>query len=183
MATESDLIISVDVETSGPIPGEYSMLSLGAWILGSNHEFYVEFQPLNDNAVPEALSVTGFSLDALRESGKSPKIAMAEFGTWIEEHARDRKPVMAGFNVGFDWSFVNWYFHRFMGANPLGFTSIDIKSLFMGLAGCSWPETKSSRIPDRFQPTTKANHNALDDAKAQGEMLAAMICASRRIAE
>ena len=42
MATESDLIISVDVETSGPIPGEYSMLSLGAWILGSNHEFYIE---------------------------------------------------------------------------------------------------------------------------------------------
>lgn len=178
MTNEADLIISVDVETSGPVPGEYSMLSLGAWMLGSNHEFYVELQPINDNTVPEALAVTGFSLDELRESGKTPEIAMSEFAAWISQHATDQKPILAGFNVGFDWSFVNWYFHKFLGANPLGFTSIDIKSFYMGLTGCSWSETKSSKIPDQFQPITKATHNALDDAKAQGEMLAAMIRAS-----
>jgi hypothetical protein len=33
------------------------------------------------------------------------------------------------FNAPFDWSFVNYYFHRFTGANPFGFTALDIKAV------------------------------------------------------
>jgi ribonuclease T len=34
MAGKKECLISVDVETSGPIPGDYSMLSLGACVVG-----------------------------------------------------------------------------------------------------------------------------------------------------
>lgn len=173
---EHENFISVDVETAGPIPGEYSMLSIGACPLHAPDDgFYVELQPINDNAVPDALRVTGFSLDKLRTTGMAPPEAMARFAAWLKGQAANGDPILVGFNVGFDWSFVNWYFHKFTGSNPFGYTSLDIKSYYMGLAGCSWSDTRSSRIPDRFQPKAEATHNALDDARAQAEMLSAML--------
>ena len=66
MKAPDERYISVDVETAGPIPGEYSLLSLGACVVGHPDDtFYVEFKPLNDNAIPEALRVSGFRLEDL----------------------------------------------------------------------------------------------------------------------
>ena len=48
MANKSELYISVDVETSGPIPVEFSLLSLGACIVGNTSKtFYAEIKPLH----------------------------------------------------------------------------------------------------------------------------------------
>lgn len=45
--------MTVDIEASGPIPGEYSMLSLGACIVGDiSKRFYIEIKPINDNFCP-----------------------------------------------------------------------------------------------------------------------------------
>jgi DNA polymerase III epsilon subunit-like protein len=178
MKTEGECFISVDVETAGPIPGEYSMLSLGACVVGRREEaFYVELKPLNGNAVPDALKVTGFDLAELRKTGERPEDAMAKFRGWLA--GAGEKPVFLGFNAGFDWSFVNWYFHRFLGENPFGFAPLDVKSYYMGLTGCSWADTKSSRIRPEFQPTQPGNHNALADARAQAEMFEKMLAAER----
>lgn len=175
MANKSEVFISVDVESSGPIPGDYSMLSLGACVVGSNGEgFYVEFKPLNDNAVPEAMNVTGFDLATLAEKGERPEAAMNKLAAWVKEVAGDAKPVFVGFNAGFDWSFVNWYFMHFLKDNPFGFAALDIKSYYMGLTGCGWDETKSSRIRPEFQPAKAGDHNALNDARSQGEMFKKM---------
>ncbi len=43
--------ISLDIETSGPIPGEFSMLSLGASVVDDDDKtFLVQLKPLNGNA-------------------------------------------------------------------------------------------------------------------------------------
>lgn len=175
MANKPEVFISVDVESSGPIPGHYSMLSLGACVVGSNDKgFYVEFKPLNDNAVPEAIKVTGFDLATLAEKGERPEVAMKKLAEWVKEVAGDAEPVLVSFNAGFDWSFVNWYFIHFLKDNPFGFAALDIKSFYMGLTGCSWDDTKSSRVRPEFQPATAGDHNALNDARSQGEMFEKM---------
>lgn len=175
MANKAEVFISVDVETSGPIPGDYSMLSLGACVIGGNENgFYAEFQPLNDNAVPEAMKVSGFDLAKLSKTGDRPKDAMEKLAAWVKGVAGDTKPVFVGFNAGFDWSFVNWYFIHFHKDNPFGFAPLDIKSYYMGLTGCNWEGTKSSRVKPEFQPAKAGNHNALNDARAQGEMFEKM---------
>lgn len=171
MANKTEVFISVDVESSGPIPGDYSMLSLGACVIGDDDKgFYTEFKPLNDNAIPEATRVTGFDLAKLAESGEHPEIAMKQLAAWVKEVSGDRKPIFVGFNAGFDWSFVNWYFAHFLMDNPFGFAPLDIKSYYMGLTGCTWEDTKSSRIRMEFQPAKPGDHNALNDARAQGVM-------------
>jgi hypothetical protein len=75
-----------------------------------------------------------------------------------------------GLNAPFDWSFVNYYFLKYLGVNPFGFTALDIKALFMGVTGCSWYDTRSSSISKRVHPTLKGDHDALHDARYQAEL-------------
>ena len=87
------------------------MLSLGACVIGDEAlHFYAELQPINSNAIPKALEISGFTLEQLSEKGEAPKIAMNKFRDWLKEVRGTRKPVFVGFNASFDWSFVNWYF-------------------------------------------------------------------------
>ena len=163
--------ISVDIEAAGPIPGEYSMLSLGACLVGApSISFYAELRPISERFIPEALAVGGLSLEHLALEGRDPDEAIAAFRRWILNTAATRKPVFVGFNASFDWQFVNWYFHKYLGENPFGIGALDIKAYYMGLIGCGWGETSSSRLQPRFQPTRALTHNALDDATSQAEI-------------
>lgn len=168
----NEIFISVDVETAGPIPGEYSLLSIGACdVRDDDIAFECLIKPINGNFDPKALEVTGLALDELRRIGLQPAQAMEDFRRWIHKTAgRDGRPVFVGFNAAFDWSFVNYYFHRYLGENPFGFAALDIKSLYMGTTGCAWDETRSSRIAARLKPKLDGTHNALQDARYQAEM-------------
>lgn len=173
---KTEVFISIDVETAGPIPGEFSMLSIGACLVNDPAiAFDCELKPINDNADPAALEVSGLSLAGLKESGLDPTIAMAAFASWIGRVSGEATPVFVGFNAPFDWSFVNYYFHRFTGANPFGFTALDIKALWMGLTGCSWAGTRSSRIAERLKPELHGDHDALHDARYQAELFRLII--------
>jgi ribonuclease T len=181
LAPVSEVYISVDVEAAGPVPGLYSMLALGACVVGRPDEaFYAELRPITDAFVPEALRVGGMSMERLREEGRDPAEAMAAFGSWVRDHAAGaRRPVFVGFNSSFDWAFVNWYFHRFAGGNPFGIGGVDVKAYYMGLVGCPWGDTTSSRLPARFRSSLPHTHNALDDARAQADIFAKLLVADR----
>lgn len=169
--TPQETYISVDVETSGPIPGEFSLLTIGACVVGRpESNFTSQLKPLNENADPEALKVTGLSMSDLARDGVAPVESMQAFKNWVDAVTGDTTPVFVGFNAAFDWSFVNYYFHRFLKENPFGFAALDIKSLFMGRTNCSWRDTRSSKMSEILQPSQRGTHDALDDAKAQAEL-------------
>ncbi len=181
--TRHEVYISVDIEAAGPVPGEYSMLSLGACVVTAPEiTFYTEFKPINDHFVPTALKVGGLTLEQLAITGRPPAEAMRDFDHWIREAAKNRTPVFVGFNASFDWAFVNWYFHVFLGENPFGIGALDIKAFYMGLAGCHWSETTSSQLPQQFQPTHRPTHNALDDAIAQAQIFRQLLKAAQHSA-
>ena len=176
MMSNAEIYISVDVEASGPFPPTFSMLSIGACVVGDHTaSFYVELKPISEQVVAEAIRVVGKPLEYFAEKGREPKAVMAELEEWVESISRGQTPVFVGFNAAFDWAFVNWYFHTYLGRNPFGIGSIDIKSYFMGLKGGSWEEARSSRIPARFKGTAEQTHNALDDARSQAEMFERML--------
>ncbi len=172
MSKAKEVFVSVDVETAGPIPGEYSLLSIGA--CDADHperQYACELKPLSMAFVPEALAVTGLSLEALAKTGMEPREAMVQFAAWARSLApNDEKLVFVGFNAAFDWSFVNYYFHRFLGENPFGFAALDIKSLYMGVVGCAWSDTRSSQMIKDLRPRHAGDHDALHDAIFQAEL-------------
>ena len=176
---EREIYISVDIEASGPIPGEYSLLSIGACVVTNPaRRFYVEIKPLSDKVLPEAMAVSNLSLQKLRQEGESPQKAMADFAEWIDSCCRLGTPVFVGFNACFDWSFVNWYFHRFLAKNPFGIGAIDIKAYYMGRVRCSWYQTRASHLPNMLKPKRPHTHNALDDALGQAEIFGKLLALS-----
>ncbi len=176
MPPKSEIYISVDVEASGPIPGEYSLLSIGACLVGQpDQSFYVELKPLNDNFVEKAMDVTGLSLEKLRLDGEEPDLAMASFATWIKSVAGDNRPVFVAFNATFDWSFTHWYFIKFLGHDPFGISGLDIKAYFMGKHHTTWGETVKKNVLKNYPSLTRHSHQALDDAKDQAEIFSRML--------
>ena len=172
----TEVYISVDVETAGPIPGEFDMLSLGACLVDAPEKsFYAEFRPFAPRCDEEALSISGLSMERLTVDGERAEDAMSRFSDWIGEQSTERCPVFVGFNAPFDWSFVNWYFHRFLGRNPFGFSALDIKAFYMGLWGCRWSDTSSSKLADEFKSERQLEHNSLVDAQVQAGIFARML--------
>ena len=172
MTNRREIFVSVDIETAGPIPGDFSLLSIGACVVDDKSlTFACELKPLNRNADPMALKVSGMSLETLEQTGLAPEEAMKQFADWLKGLAcGDEVLVFVGFNAPFDWSFVNYYFHKFIGENPFGFSALDIKAYYMGATACQWADTRSSQMAAALQPQRQPNHTALHDAEYQAEL-------------
>ncbi|KAB1579186.1 3'-5' exonuclease [Serratia marcescens] len=177
MKNNDEFYVSVDIETSGPIPGEFSMLSIGACLVSNpKSALYLTLQPDSLKYDPEALAVSGFDLEALAREGLSPLKAMSELDKWLTSLCPfGKQAIFVGLNAPFDWSFVNYYFHKYLGRNPFGFTALDIKAYFMGTTGSQWKDTKSSHMTAILKPCSAPSHNALDDARFQAELFALML--------
>jgi DNA polymerase III epsilon subunit-like protein len=171
--------ISVDVETAGPTPGDYAMISIGACPVDDpDRGFYVELKPDREASVESALKVSGLSMETLRVEGTDPQQAMEEFAQWIRDVVppQTHRPVFVGFNAVFDWMFVNEYFVRYGIENPFGHGGLDIKSYYVGMMGSTWEETSMRHLSPKYLAGRPLSHNALGDARDQAELF-------RRISE
>jgi len=176
MAKITELYVSVDVEASGPIPGEFSLLSIGACVIKHpDQTFYSEIKPLNNAFIQEAMDVNKLSMEELTIKGEKPAQAMARFEKWIQQVSSDQRPVFVAFNATFDWSFTHWYFLKFLGRDPFGISGLDMKAYYMGARKVCWGETTKKQVRSFFPTTKKHNHNALDDACEQAEIFEHML--------
>jgi hypothetical protein len=178
-----DLYISADIEADGPIPGQYSMLSFGLAVAatfdGSTFQphdpaaatFYRELRPISREFAREALRVTGLSRDALMGSGAEPAMAMREAVRWIAMQAAGARPVLVGYPVVFDWMFLYWYFVRFAGESPFGFSgALDMKTMYQQKAGVTLGEAGRGDLPPALTSPRPHTHNAIDDAVEQADI-------------
>jgi DNA polymerase III epsilon subunit-like protein len=179
----SDIYFSTDVESDGPIPGPFSMLSFALVAVATfDGEHFVrrdphaaarywELQPISESFDPEALSINGLDRERLRREGAPPAEAMRDADLWVRRVADGRLPVFVAYPAAFDWSFMHWYFSSFLGRSPFGHGAcIDIRSLYVGATGCTYAESSKSRLPAELIPQSEHTHNALDDAVEQGEL-------------
>ncbi|RBL88582.1 exonuclease domain-containing protein [Chitinophaga flava] len=156
--------IMVDVESDGPIPGDYSMISFGAVLVNEslNTSFYGQLKPVSEQYIPEALAVSGFTREETLQFDEPQKV-MQDFAAWLKENCKDR-PVFISDNNGFDWMFICWYFHHFTGANPFGHSSQNLGSLYKGIVKDTFQNFKHLR-------KTKHTHHPVDDATGNAEAL------------
>jgi hypothetical protein len=154
----------VDIESDGPIPGDFSMVSFGAVLVNQklDRTFYGKLKPISDKFIPEALAVSGYAREETLMFD-DPKKVMMDFGEWLDKNCKD-KPIFISDNNGFDWMFICWYFHHFLGKNPFGFSSQNLGSLYKGI------ERNMSKN-FKYLRKTRHTHHPVDDAKGNAEAL------------
>jgi hypothetical protein len=162
--------IVVDVESDGPIPHRYSMVCFGAVVVEPSltKTFYGKLKPISENYIPEALAVSGFSR-AEHEGFDEPKVVIEMFARWLSENSKGR-PIFISDNPAFDWQWINWYFHTYIGKNPFGFSGRRMGDLYCGMKMDAGLNAEWKR---RFRKT-KHDHNPVNDAIGNAEALLAM---------
>lgn len=168
----SSRFVMVDVETDGPIPGDYSMIAIGAVVVEPelDRKFLRYVRPLEGASFErEALAVGGFTREETLDEPRfgPPLEVMAELAEWIDSLGL-KKAIFIADNNGFDWQFVNWYFHHFLHRNPFGFSSQNLNSIYKGLTRDCFASFKHLR-------KTKHDHNPLNDAMGNAEALLHMM--------
>lgn len=154
----------VDVESDGPIPGDYSMICFAAVIVDNNLDkiFYARLKPISEKWLPEALKITGFSREEILKFDDPEKV-MIDFRDWIKTNSKTR-PLFFSDNNGFDWQFINWYFIHFINENPFGHSSTNLGSLYKGMVKDFYKSFKHLK-------KTRHTHNPVDDVLGNAEAL------------
>jgi hypothetical protein len=179
-----DFYFSADVETDGPIPGPYSMLSFAIVSVGvsdgktlsngSAHRrvFYRELKPISEKFQEEALKINGLDRSRLIKEGQSPECAMKEAFHWVREVAGSNYPVLVAYPLAFDWTWLYWYFVNFCEqGSPFDYSRcFDIKTAFAVKGKLPISEAGRSRLPSNLQSAHRHTHHAVDDAISQAEI-------------
>ncbi len=155
--------VVVDIEANGPIPGDYSMTSLGATIVEPEltKTFKVNIKPISDKFDPQRKQFVD------TENAIEAKSAMIKFKEWLSTNTKG-KIVFVSDNNGFDWMFVCWYFWHFLNENPFGFNSYNLSSMYKGL------KNDISVNLDELR-TKKLSHDAGEDSKDNAEIFLKLI--------
>ena len=162
--------IVVDVESDGPIPHKYSMVCFGAVVVepALSRTFYGQTRPVSSGWIAEALAVSGFTREQ-HECFDDPAQVMRKFSDWLDENSNGR-PIFISDNPAFDWQWINYYFHYYLGKNPFGFSARRIGDLYCGM---KMDTGLNSEWKQRFRKT-QHDHNPVNDAKGNAEALLAM---------
>ncbi|CAN5644122.1 hypothetical protein BH18CHL1_BH18CHL1_03700 [soil metagenome] len=169
----AEILISVDIEASGPTPSTGSLVAVGACLVGDLEVFfYEEIRPAEGAPWDTATEpIHHLTRRHLAEHGAPAHETAARWASWIEAVAGGSTPIMVGFNAAFDWMFVADLFHRHLGRNPFGVSAIDLKAVYLGrYAVQEWRRTTRRDVSVRHPTDLPMTHNALADARSQAEL-------------
>ena len=179
-----------DIEADGPIPGPYSMISLGAvavnWEGKELGDFEINFLPL-ENTKPHPTTIKWFTTHApealyyCKQNQVSPKEGMNKFGNWLLTLPKPR--VMAAHPAPLDFMWINWYMQTFLKdeleeppfTKPFfdnkGQGAFDIKSYASAILKKDFTDIHRDTYPKDLHDNTKHTHKAIDDAREYSQLL------------
>ncbi|GAC1442248.1 MAG: hypothetical protein NVS2B8_07910 [Vulcanimicrobiaceae bacterium] len=181
-----ELYISCDIEADGPCPGLFSMLSFGLAAFTLEKKLVGTFSRNLETldgadqddrtmkwwAQPDQAAAYAKS----REDLSSPRGAMVDCKNWLDEMKAFGRPIIVGAPSGFDFTFMYYYFQKFLGESPIGFASLDLRSYAAAVMKRQYRHVGKRQYPaewiDENLPHT---HVALDDAIEQGCILINMM--------
>lgn len=171
----SHILISVDVEASGPAPRQGDLLSFGCVVIepSLSHQFYSGFMKPECGFYDEgAYKAIGVTREQHENAPSSIENQMLQFEQWVTNLTQiwpGRRIVMVSDNPGFDFMWMTFECWDKLGYNPFGHSARRIGDVWSGLRG-RYIETQGWKKLRK----TKHTHNALDDALGNAEAWLAM---------
>lgn len=188
---DKEVYISCDVEANGPIPGEFSMLNLGACsfkITNSNplepiSTFSINIKPLpNAKEDPDTMKFWAKYPDIWNEINKNqtdPLEAMNKFREWIDK--QPGKPAFVGYPGGWDFMYIYWYLIKFGGHSPFSFRTLGIGTMAFTMLKTPFRWTVKKVMPKHwFEDSPKHDHTGLTDSIGQGIQFMKMLMENLR---
>lgn len=178
-------MIVVDLETTGLDSSENSIASIGAVdFTRPSRVFYKECKIPDDSKISkEALEVTGFTIESLRDEKKpSVESIVRDFRDWCNS-ANVR--ILAGENPWLDASFLRVAFNQYKIHWPFGHRLVDLHSisyahhLQFGLPIPSNDNSNGFSLDQTLEylglKPRNSSHNSLNDAKLEAEAFSRFI--------
>lgn len=181
-----ELYFSADIETTGPVAPDFSMISIGVYAFDGNGtkvgSFSCNLKELEGaKRCPEVMEWWKDHPEAWEKTQVlqySPEYAMRRLDAFVRELClkTESVPVFVGYPATFDFAFIYWYLLHFTGKCVFSFAGLDIKSYAMAVLKCPFKDATRRKFPKRWRKKEgKLLHEALSDAKGQAELFLAML--------
>src|SRR5260370_7993312 len=169
----SEIYVSPDVETDGPVPGAHSVVSFASGAERADKTLLDTFEANLETLPgaagdPKTMDWWGTQPEAwaaARASPRAPEAVMPEYARWLK--SLPGTPVFVAYPAGFDFLFVYWYLIRFAGESPFSFSALDVKTYAMALLKQDYRQSVKRNMPNRWFDPPPHTHRALDDAAEQ----------------
>jgi hypothetical protein len=188
------MYFSCDVETSGPVPGLHSILSIGISALHPETleecgSFYQTLERLPEATQdPDTMKWWAGFPEQYALATHEPLdagVVMRSLDAWVREHVDHRSdglekplvPIFVAYPAAFDFGFYAYYAHRFVGKSVFGFVALDMASLAMGFNANDYDNQTKKKWPETWvtEKDRVALHHALDDARQQADIFRRMM--------
>ena len=160
------ILLSVDVEASGPAPLHGDMISFAAVVIEEGLERTFDsgnMRPECEHYLPEAYAAIGMTRELHLAAPCSIRDRILAFADWLEG-LRDNRIIMVSDNPGFDFQWMNFELMNHVGQQLLGHSARRIGDVWSGLRKRP-TETSTWR---RYR-VTPHDHNPLNDAMGNAE--------------
>ncbi len=177
----TEIYVSTDVETDGPIPGPHSMLSFGSAAYLADKTLLSTFSA-NLETLPGAAGHPNTLVwwtshpeawEACRTNPQPPEGIIKQYVSWLKK--LPGKPVFVAYPAAFDFMFMYWYLIRFAGESPFSHSALDIKTYAMALLKTHYYDSTKQHMPKHWFDEWPHTHVALDDAIEQGALFCNML--------
>ena len=129
---------------------------------------------LNDAVAFEFGAVAYPSKQTFHGTGAT-KEAFEKFDKWITSVIeKGFRPLFVSDNPAYDWQFINYYFHLFLGRNPFGHSARRIGDFYAGLVG----EFTNASTWKKLRVTAH-DHNPVNDAMGNLEAFERILSGER----
>lgn len=174
-----------DIEADGNFPGLSSMLSFATAAFDIDKNLLGTFEvnlDLLPNAKPStdtmkfwnSTELTKKAYAATRVNTVDPKVAMERYKEWLA--SLGGITIFVGYPAAYDFKWIDYYFHNFVGDNPYGFSKvIDVKSFAWSEIGGRFTRCTKRNMPKEWFDDFPHTHVAIDDAIEQGAMFINML--------
>lgn len=176
-----EIYFSIDVETYGPIPGKYSMLSYAAVAFDDQgvevgrFENNLELMKGAEEPHPKTKKFwdeNPQAFEATRLNQVEPSKSIGNFIKWLKSLPVDYeyRCVFVGYPAGFDFTFIYWYLIYFKDYSPFSFSALDMKSYACAKLDIPYRDCVKRNFPKEWFEGLPHTHVAIDDAIEQGAL-------------
>lgn len=172
---------SVDVETTGLVPGFHDVLSIGAVEIDSGDEFHVVLYPYghpalnwDEKTISDFWDKNPLAKERLTRlfheqcvEGKSTVDKLQEFVEWVNKFNGNK--YFVAWPASFDYPMVQYVLEYWKIPNPFNYRTVDIKSWLAGAFDVEIGADRSE-LPEWVWEEPEFPHDALEDARAQANV-------------